>query len=545
MDKVENTQPTDKSSEDLYFGILSPIGSNKDGVISKVSKIISQNFGYLVEHIRLSKSIENTFPDVFKTGSTHCKFCEKRNKILHGTKLRKVSDDPAILSKLAVLQIRNLKGENAIAKRTNGKRRIFIFDQLKRREEIDYLSNLFGKSFFLIGVHSPLEQRTKSLAREIGRPESFAQELIELDQSEKEYFNSMSVCSNCRPNTQHSPLSDDESTDYGQQLRDIFAESDLFVSDQDNEEELTRFIDLIFGSPKEFPSASEHAMFMAFSASTRSADLSRQVGAAIINNHGDLISVGSNDVPRAGGGIYDRDNHKNDLALGFEANSKRLNEIASNVAQILIDKKMLDPTLSGIKQDAIKALMEDSDLGSLTEFHRAVHAEMQAIMSAARSGISTKGGSIFVTTFPCHNCAKHIVSSGIQNVHFVEPYPKSLAEHLHQDALVVIEDGSTVLEKVNVKPFLGIGPRRFNDLFSLKLSTGTDIRRKAGYTARDFNRSTVSMRFASILSSTVIETEAETIFLKETKKKLEALKATTKKTTYHDDSLVLLEKLGS
>ncbi|MDN3612645.1 hypothetical protein QWZ16_23945 [Vibrio ostreicida] len=29
-----------------------------------------------------------------------------------------------------------------------------------------------------------------------------------------------------------------------------------------------------------------------------------------------------------------------------------------------------------------------------------------------------------VRLFPCHNCAKHIVASGIKRVVYVEPYPK-------------------------------------------------------------------------------------------------------------------------
>jgi deoxycytidylate deaminase len=71
----------------------------------------------------------------------------------------------------------------------------------------------------------------------------------------------------------------------------------------------------------------------------------------------------------------------------------------------------------------------------ITEFGRPVHAEMEAILSCARIGISPKMGTLYCTTFPCHNCAKHIVAAGIKRVVYVEPYPKSKAEKLHSDSL--------------------------------------------------------------------------------------------------------------
>ena len=54
----------------------------------------------------------------------------------------------------------------------------------------------------------------------------------------------------------------------------------------------------------------------------------------------------------------------------------------------------------------------------------------------ARNGIPTRGCSMYMTTFPCHNCAKHIIAAGIKKVTFI--------------------------------PFKGVGPHRFIDLFSMK-----------------------------------------------------------------------------
>ena len=67
----------------------------------------------------------------------------------------------------------------------------------------------------------------------------------------------------------------------------------------------------------------------------------------------------------------------------------------------------------------------------LIEFSRTVHAEMAAIVDAARRGVSVQDCNLYTTTFPCHECAKHIVAAGIRRVVYIEPYPKSQALSLH------------------------------------------------------------------------------------------------------------------
>jgi deoxycytidylate deaminase len=100
------------------------------------------------------------------------------------------------------------------------------------------------------------------------------------------------------------------------------------------------------------------------------------------------------------------------------------------------------------------------------EFGRIIHAEMGAISDAARLGHSTKQANVFCTTFPCHICAKHIISVGISKVYFLEPYPKSLAFDLHSDSLRVEGDVTAEHEhypKVDFVHFSGIAPRRYRE----------------------------------------------------------------------------------
>ena len=51
-----------------------------------------------------------------------------------------------------------------------------------------------------------------------------------------------------------------------------------------------------------------------------------------------------------------------------------------------------------------------------------IHAEQDAILHCARQGIATEGASIYVTHFPCLNCAKAIVASGIKVIYFKYKY---------------------------------------------------------------------------------------------------------------------------
>lgn len=104
----------------------------------------------------------------------------------------------------------------------------------------------------------------------------------------------------------------------------------------------------------------------------------------------------------------------------------------------------------------------------IIEFGRVVHAEMSALMDAARLGRPVQDAKLFCTTFPCHICAKHITAAGISSVFFLEPYPKSAAFALHPDSIEV-EGSSRVhfadYQKTQFIHFHGISPRRYRDFF--------------------------------------------------------------------------------
>lgn len=116
------------------------------------------------------------------------------------------------------------------------------------------------------------------------------------------------------------------------------------------------------------------------------------------------------------------------------------------------------------QERAVEVIRKKTQLKSLIEFSRAVHAEMHALLNAgATDGSKVRGSSLFVTTYPCHSCARHLVAAGIKEVIFLEPYRKSLATRLHQDAITENESDAT---KVRILPFDGVAPSRFLKFFS-------------------------------------------------------------------------------
>lgn len=111
----------------------------------------------------------------------------------------------------------------------------------------------------------------------------------------------------------------------------------------------------------------------------------------------------------------------------------------------------------------LRAQLVKTPVKDLIEYSRSIHAEMEAIVSAARSGKpGIVGGTLYTTTFPCHNCARHIVAAGISKVYYVEPYAKSLALELHSDSIGVVEGEKG---KCAFLQYEGIGPDSVLKLF--------------------------------------------------------------------------------
>jgi hypothetical protein len=72
---------------------------------------------------------------------------------------------------------------------------------------------------------------------------------------------------------------------------------------------------------------------------------------------------------------------------------------------------------------------------------------------------------MYVTTFPCHECARNIIAAGIARVVYIEPYAKSLAVELHPNAIQLDSDADP--SKIPFVPFLGIAPKNYSNIFGM------------------------------------------------------------------------------
>lgn len=350
------------------------------------------------------------------------------------------------------------------------------------------MREVYGSGFFLLGVHTSQADRRAFLCDRKCCTPTQAEELVKIDANEAD--------------------------EYGQRTRDTFELCDAYVATARMSvrsgtirDQINRIVAVLFGDTAVTPSLDEYGMYLAFSAALRSADLARQVGAALMSARGEVLALGCNDVPRSGGGLYwpeDNDDAR-DIRRGEDSNDRRKSEllesIADGVGKSLESFGGLELTSRPGLKDAIRDSVKLSGLWDITEYGRSTHAEMEALLSCARQGISPLGSTLYATTFPCHNCAKHIVTSGVSRVVYVEPYPKSYATILHSDSITeVLEAHQEQGSKVLFEPFVGIGQRCFTELFGLRTSSGRRLERKRAGVLIDTSQSRTPRRIGDAFS---------------------------------------------
>jgi len=460
------------SRPELFFGLVGASGSRLNDLSDELKKNLIQ-FGYESIDIRLSDLLTNfaDWKEPQSTGEFH--------RIAHlqemGNAFRRELKDKSALVRAGITAIRAARATRTESSALPISACAYIIRQLKHPDEVDLLRQVYGSSFLLIAGHAPRESRVKSLAKRIAEDNN---KPGEWDQYRSDAEKIVTI----------DEMEDDE---YGQDTRDAYPKADFFVNlgEDQGEHRIYRFIDLVFGHPFHTPLPEEGAMYQAHAVSLKSSDENRQVGAAIVNVHvesntirnADVIAVGMNEVPRRGGGFYcDGDSpDPRDQSLAYRdedrARQIKISALAELIGKIR-DQSWLGPeTQTKSSSDlAIQLLphVKGTQFMNIGEFSRPVHAEMAALIDSARRGVSVHGHTMFVTTFPCHNCAKHIIAAGLQRVVYLEPYAKSRARTLYNEEIVI--------DPLDMKPnemgkngevvfcaFTGVAPRQYQQLFSM------------------------------------------------------------------------------
>ncbi len=141
------------------------------------------------------------------------------------------------------------------------------------------------------------------------------------------------------------------------------------------------------------PDWDEFFMTMAEVACTRST-CRRQVGAVIVKNH-EVLTIGYNGAPQG---------------------LKHCSELGGCMRQ----------------RDGIPS-------GTRQEYCRAAHAEQNAIVQAAKQGVSIMGGTIYVTTFPCSICARMIINSELKRIVYSGDYLDENSKAMLEESGIAID----------------------------------------------------------------------------------------------------------
>ena len=404
---------------ELVVGVVTPTGSDTQEITQRLRNGFRQYCRYDVELLRISSFFDSEAPDPNE-------FEDHRIERLidAGNKLCRDNDSANAVGRLAVFQISFARSRLLRAKQAGRVfRQAYLLHSLKRPAEVALLRRIYGRQFFLVAYQRPAHEREQYLLK---------RNLSSTDETEKLRI------------VRHLMQRDaKEEEAIGQKVNDTFADADYFLGKDESADRLTR---LLFGDPTCAPTLAEYAMYVAYATSARSLAPGRHVGAALVQK-GSIIATGFNDVPSA---------EEPDVVTGIDASELYKRGL---VADTLVRIKSM---LSSQYQDEDLALSEaigllsGSEVLSVIEGQRAVHAEASAIGDAAKRGIPIAGADLYVTTYPCHLCFKAAIDAGVEHVYYIEPYPKSRATSMYP--------GSTH----KLVPYVGLAPRLFMPVFKTR-----------------------------------------------------------------------------
>ncbi|HYD30538.1 MAG TPA: anti-phage dCTP deaminase [Azospirillaceae bacterium] len=486
-------------SKELVIGLIGYAGSGCSSVAKRLKTELHSKGYHEPRRIRLSELIvkrcngENIPAVVEGSEAEGIQKLARAKKLQDlGDGLREKYENHAVAS-LAIREIIRLRSGNQA-----GEEKIaFIIDSLKHPKEVELLRSVYDKSFRLVAVHC---ERAKREGRLIGDPHSLAKYKGADPSDVREYLDRDEK---------------DQHNTHGQQVRDAFHHADYFLDNNIESPsavrvvgDLGRFVSLILANDLVRPTKQETGMFFAQAAALRSSCLSRQVGAALQSPDGTIIATGTNDVPAFNGGVCDETKGAQNRCFAWEweegntkfkgcHNSRLKNKLREDIAKWLVEKfstrlaDMVFPAKPGLMdtenalrdrlQEVFAKLFLDSPenfdrmpgIKDIIEYSRSIHAEMNALFSAATQGISPRGCTLYTSTFPCHNCARHLVTAGIKEVYYIEPFTKSLATHLHSDSLTTEREVGGE-NKMRILPFTGVGPRLYEEYFLKRVDLKND-----------------------------------------------------------------------
>lgn len=349
-------------------------------------------------------SLSDVLKDMYK--DEHSKKSPKRHELQkYGTEIRRLKG-PTFLAERIVDEINSSEYDK------------WVVDTIKNPHEIQLLKDNFS-NFFLFAIFANYDTRWKRATEIYESNQGLFNEDDERDKEETR---------------------NGKKLEYGQRVSDCCSKADIIICNDkklENEGEdfenlqnrVKNFINLIEGGSYTPKNEDEPYMVIAAANSLRSSCMKRKVGAIIIDEGGNICSSGYNEVPHTTRPCKQESG-------GCFRDSKR-------------EKYVQD--IKAIENDPVKQekIIEKFKLFKILDYCRALHAEENAILNLAKSGLPTiKEATLYTTTYPCNLCANKILQIGIKKIVYLEPYP-------------MLEAKKILKGKVEQVPFEGITPNGY------------------------------------------------------------------------------------
>jgi len=299
------------AANELVFAVVGHVGSGT----SEIAKALKESLDdpalpggvFNVELLKASDVIIDwarecgeSLPDKNTQGLAHTTKLQDLGDKMRSTPTATGEPDHSAVAGRLILKIResrarqlgiSLSGTDPVL--PDGARRAYILDSLRHPAEVQLLRHVYQDAFVLIGVVCEESKRLERLQEKFG--DSGKDAILRFMKRDAE-----------------------AQEKHGQKVAKTFHLSDFFVDntvsrwrehsvnnpDWDTLEKLGRLVKILTHSEIVRPEVGEIAMHHAYAAMMQSACLSRQVGAALADRAGNIVATGTNEVPKAGGGVF-------------------------------------------------------------------------------------------------------------------------------------------------------------------------------------------------------------------------------------------------
>lgn len=281
----------------------------------------------------------------------------------------------------------------------------FVIDAFRNPYEVEFFKKRYSE-FYLVAILRDQESRNRSLDKLTG------DEKADLTKRERGEF----AGEKTRENISEWVVK--------QNLDECIQKADMFINNRhDNNKRyrelkchLVRLIALAWKPGVIPPTDDERGMQIAFTARQMSGCISRQVGAAVVGEHGYILGVGWNDPPEGQTPCSLRTGHE----LVNDATAKCFSDYEQSATFV---------THITSARDEEKPFCFRAELAKMTgkkqaEYTRSLHAEENAFLQTAKIGGSAiAGATLYTTASTCTLCAKKAYQLGVLRIVFVEEYP--------------------------------------------------------------------------------------------------------------------------